>query len=126
MRSMKFLLPILVVMILISVSGCININQDDNESSNDTSNTNTDDNTDNEQDTQNDPISSSAAQNIANNYAQKYVPGAYPGSASLSGNIYTVPFYGNGALVGEVYVSRSTGKITDSWFQEPITEQDLQ
>ncbi|MGC9516162.1 MAG: hypothetical protein ACP5C3_00525 [Methanomicrobiales archaeon] len=110
------------LVVIVGVSGCINIDLGDNDTINETEDTETD----NQQDNQNNAISSSQAQSIANNYAQRYVPGAYPGNPSLSGNTYTVPFYGNGALVGEVEVSRSSGKIIDSWFQEPITQEDLE
>jgi K+-sensing histidine kinase KdpD len=71
-------------------------------------------------------ITSTQARNIADNYAQSYAPGASAGTATLNGNTYTVPIYGNGALVGEVVVNAQTGKVVDHWFQElPTTEADV-
>jgi len=76
--------------------------------------------------TSTDYITSSQAKTIAQNFAQSYAPGAKAGTPSLSGSTYTVPIYGNGALVGEVLVNSKTGKVVDHWFQDlPQTEEDV-
>jgi len=71
-------------------------------------------------------VTSTQAANIAEDYAQSYVPGAIAGTPTLNGNTYTVPLYGNGAVVGEVLVNAQTGNVVDHWFQEQLTEADLE
>lgn len=85
-------LGILLALLIVSFSGCIEYLPIDQSNQN---------------------ISLAQAQEIAQEYADKY--GVVPGVPNLQNDIFTVPLYRNNVQVGQVSIDANTGQVIDAY-----------
>ncbi|MGF7117916.1 PepSY domain-containing protein [Methanobacterium oryzae] len=107
MKNKSVISLIAILVLIVSISGCVDNNQNTNNTNNNTQNTtqyNINQNTT--------KISSDEAKNIAQKYIEE--PGATAGEPMLkdeSGNpVYIVPIMQNNNIVGEIIIDAQTGE----------------